>query len=195
MKAIFGLGNPGKRYGGTRHNIGFVILDELARRYDVKFDKHVFLSDLCEVDVDGEKVLLLKPQTYMNQSGQAAVELTSFYKQEINVKCGILIVLDDFALPFGKLRFREKGTTGGHQGLTSILESLGSPAVPRLRVGIGSLEGGNDSHWTDFVLEKFGAGEIRQLPTVICKSADACEHWVRYGSVSTMQKFNVEDAG
>lgn len=189
MKIIFGLGNPGKKYVNTRHNIGFMVAEELASRRGGSFKGKSFKSEMSEFEHEGNTVVLVKPQTYMNQSGEAVRAIRDFYKEKILVKENILVVLDDFALPFGKLRFREKGSAGGHQGLESILAELGTEEVSRLRIGIGTIELDNRD-WAEFVLERFSKEETEHLKELVAKSADACEYWIRSGTEASMQKFN-----
>lgn len=189
MKIIFGLGNPGKKYANTRHNIGFMVAEEMVARCGGSFKGKSFKSEISEYEYEGDVVVLVKPQTYMNQSGIAVRAITDFYKDQISVQENILVVLDDFALPFGKLRFREKGSAGGHQGLESILTELGTEEISRLRIGIGTIELGNRD-WAEFVLERFSKEETEHLKELVTKSADACEHWIRSGTDASMQKFN-----
>ena len=125
----------------------------------------------------------------MNQSSEAVQKTTHFYKEKLSAEKDILIVLDDFALPMGKIRFRESGSAGGHQGLASVLESMHTLSIPRLRVGIGSSDA-KDRDWTEFVLERFMPAELRQMKNVIKTSCEACLHWVDFGTVAAMQKFN-----
>ncbi len=188
MKIIFGLGNPGKKYEGTRHNVGFMVVDEIAARFGKKFKTGSFSVETCQFESNGETVHLVKPKTFMNQSGEAVQKAMYFYK-EIRAEKDILIVLDDFALPMGKIRFRESGSAGGHQGLASILESMNTLAIPRLRIGIGSPDA-KDRDWVEFVLERFTPGELKQIKKVIKTSYEACLYWIGLGTTAAMQKFN-----
>jgi PTH1 family peptidyl-tRNA hydrolase len=183
MKAIVGLGNPGNQYAGTRHNIGFVVVDQLARRHHAPTPKSRFKSLVTEVSIGNEKVILLKPQTYMNLSGDAVRLMGTWYKLYADE---ILIVLDELDLPFGTLRMRERGSAGGHNGLSSVIQQLGTNEFPRLRVGIGR---GRSSAIAQ-VLSKFSNEEQKELPFVIDNSADACELWVQEGAVPVMNRVN-----
>ncbi len=189
MKIIFGLGNPGKKYEETRHNVGFMVVDEIAARFGKKFKTGSFSSETCQIESNGETVHLVKPKTFMNQSGEAVHKAMHFYKEKLNADKDILIVLDDFALPIGKIRFRESGSAGGHQGLTSVLESMNTLFIPRLRIGIGSSDV-KDRDWVEFVLERFTSGELKQIKKVVKTSHEACLCWVDLGTMAAMQKFN-----
>ncbi len=183
MKAIVGLGNPGNQYAGTRHNIGFMVVDKLASEFGAGTPKARFKSLVTEVTIGSEKVVLLKPQTYMNLSGDAVRLMGSWYKLYADE---ILIVLDELDLPFGTLRLRERGSAGGHNGLSSVIQQLGTNEFPRLRVGIGR----GRSSATAQVLSKFSSDEQRELPFVIADAADAATLWVREGAVTAMNKIN-----
>jgi PTH1 family peptidyl-tRNA hydrolase len=183
MKAIVGLGNPGNQYAGTRHNIGFMVVDRLAQLHSALPVKSRFKSLVTEITIGTEKVVLLKPQTYMNLSGDAVRLMGSWYKLYADE---ILVVLDELDLPFGTLRLRERGTAGGHNGLSSVIQQLGSNEFPRLRVGIGR---GRSA--TAHVLAKFSEPESRELPDVIGRAADASTIWVEEGAVAAMNRVNV----
>jgi peptidyl-tRNA hydrolase, PTH1 family len=146
MKLVVGLGNPGKKYQGTRHNVGFEVLDELARRTQAGGPKSKFSGNLVETRVDEEKLLLLYPHTYMNLSGNSVRPAFDFYKLELP---DVLVVCDDFNLPVGKLRLRPQGSSGGQKGLADIVRKLGSEEVPRLRIGIGRPPGRMDAAGLD----------------------------------------------
>ena len=183
MKAIVGLGNPGNQYAGTRHNIGFMVVDRLAAIHNASAPKSRFKSLVTEVTIGTEKVVLLKPQTYMNLSGDAARLMGSWYKLYADE---ILIVLDELDLPFGTLRLRERGSAGGHNGLSSVIQQLGTNEFPRLRVGIGR----GRSSATSQVLSKFSPDEQRELPFVIEDAVDACRIWLQDGAVAAMNTIN-----
>lgn len=183
MKAIVGLGNPGNQYAGTRHNIGFMVIDRLAGAYSAPPSKTRFKSLVTEITIGTEKVVLLKPQTFMNLSGDAVRLMGSWYKLYADE---ILIVLDELDLPFGALRLRERGSAGGHNGLASVIQQLGTNEFPRLRVGIGR---GRSSATTQ-VLSKFSPDQQRALPSVIEDAAEACRVWVSDGAVVAMNKVN-----
>jgi PTH1 family peptidyl-tRNA hydrolase len=183
MKAIVGLGNPGNQYAGTRHNIGFMVIDRLAALHGAPAPKSRFKSLVTEITIGTEKVVLLKPQTYMNLSGDAVRLMGSWYKLYADE---ILIVLDELDLGFGTLRLRERGSAGGHNGLASIIQQLGTNEFPRMRVGIGR----GRSSATAQVLSKFSPDEQRELPFVVESAVDACTLWLQEGAVTAMNKIN-----
>ncbi len=183
MRIIVGLGNPGREYTGTRHNVGFMVVDELARRLAVTGFRRRFRSELGEGKLDGEKVVLVRPQTYMNLSGGAVREVVNWYHSPSD---HILVVLDDLDLPFGSLRLRATGSAGGHNGLSSVIEQLGSNQIPRLKIGIGRGRLPATAH----VLARFTPEEQRELPDLVGRAADAVELWVQEGIVAAMNRFN-----
>ena len=183
MKIVVGLGNPGAEYARTRHNVGFMIVDKLARRHAAQGTKKRFRSELAEVVVGGQKVVLVKPQTYMNLSGHAVREAVNWYRAPLE---DVLIVFDDLDLPFGTLRLRASGSAGGHNGLTSVLEQLGTNKVPRMRVGIGRGRSGAIGH----VLTRFSPDQERELPNVIDRATDAVELWISDGIIAAMNQAN-----
>ena len=137
MKIIVGLGNPGKEYENTKHNLGFMFIDYLISKYNLGNEKKFKNSKILETKINEEKVVLAKPQTYMNLSGNAVIELKTWYKVENN---DILIVYDDFDILFGNVRFREKGSAGTHNGMKDIVNKLSSTEIPRLRIGTGRIK-------------------------------------------------------
>ncbi|MGC4005795.1 MAG: aminoacyl-tRNA hydrolase [Pirellulales bacterium] len=190
MKLVIGLGNPGKKYEGTRHNVGFAVLELLAKRWGCGPSTTRFQS-LCEEarrpDKSGvdEQTLLLRPQTFMNLSGASVLAARDFYKVPHEK---ILVLCDDFALPLGKLRLRPKGSAGGQKGLADIIKRLGTEEIPRLRLGVGPLpEGWNAA---DFVLGRFAAGEKTEIEITTQFAADAVELWLKSDLTTTMTKFN-----
>ncbi len=187
MKAIVGLGNPGSQYAGTRHNIGFMVVDRLTALHSAPTPKSRFKSLVTEVMIGTEKVVLLKPQTFMNLSGDAVRLMGAWYKLYADE---ILIVADELDLPFGTLRLRERGSAGGHNGLASVIQQLGTNEFPRLRVGIGR----GRSSATAQVLSKFSTDEQPELPFVINDAVDACEIWVRDGATMAMNRVNASAA-
>jgi PTH1 family peptidyl-tRNA hydrolase len=187
MKIVIGLGNPGRKYVGTRHNVGFVVIEELARRHAAHAAKSNFQAEIAEASIADEKVLLLRPQTFMNLSGTTAVQVRDFYKLSAE---DLLVVCDDFALPLGRLRIRPQGSGGGQKGLADIIRRLGADTVPRLRIGVGPLPAGWDG--ADFVLGKFAKAEQAEIELAIVRAADAVEHWVREGIAAAMNKYNAE---
>jgi PTH1 family peptidyl-tRNA hydrolase len=187
MKIVIGLGNPGRKYEGTRHNVGFLVVEELMRRHSVGPSKCNFQAEVSEASIGGQKVLLVRPQTLMNLSGAAAVGIRDFFKLE---NADLLVVCDDFALPLGRLRIRTQGSGGGQKGLTNILERLGTEDVPRMRIGVGPLPAGWDA--ADFVLGRFAKSEADEIAVVIIRAADAVELAIGQGIVSAMNKYNGE---
>ena len=182
-RLILGLGNPGDRYRNTRHNVGFEVLEELARRRSLQLSKLECNALLAE---DGDLTLGI-PQTYMNRSGYAArclLERHGFSPESV------LVVFDEVNLPLGRLRLRGKGSPGGHRGMESIIQSLNTDRVPRLRLGIGPEGGGEAEDLVDFVLEPFEKDEREQVAGMIDRAADACESWLEHGSQETMNRYN-----
>jgi PTH1 family peptidyl-tRNA hydrolase len=183
VKIVVGLGNPGREYAATRHNLGFMVVDEVARRHAVSERRTRFRSDLLEVFDEGTKIVLLKPQTFMNLSGTAVREAVNWYKTPL---ADVLAVVDDIDLPFGSVRLRAKGGSGGHNGLKSIIAELGIDAFPRMRIGIGRGPG----HATRQVLSRFTSDEERVLPSVLEAAADCVLEWERHGIIDAMNRCN-----
>ena len=184
MKIIVGLGNPGDRYRETRHNIGFHVVDELACRWRSTPWKHRFEAEVSEHRADGP-VLLVKPQTFMNLSGVAVREAVKFYKAAAN---DIIVIHDDLDLPAGRLRIRERGGSGGHRGIGSILAELGTDEFVRVRFGVGRPPEGWDS--ADYVLGKFAKDEQERIRDAVMKAADAVEAIMKEGAAPAMNRFN-----
>lgn len=183
MKAIVGLGNPGAQYKATRHNVGFAVVDLLARRWNVHLKSWKSVADLAVVrDHD---VLLVEPKTFMNASGEAVARITAFHKVEPG---DLLVVVDDAQLPLGRLRLRRSGSSGGHNGLRSIIEHVGAD-FPRLRIGIGR----GDPRWdlADHVLSSFENHEREAASEAIARAADAVEVFIQEGIGPAMNRFNV----
>jgi PTH1 family peptidyl-tRNA hydrolase len=189
VKLIVGLGNPGPRYRDTYHNIGFDVVDELARRYDAAFGAAP--ADALSARVRGlaGDVLLAKPLTFMNLSGRAVGDLVRFYKCDVG---DLLIVLDDAALPAGRLRLRGRGSAGGHNGLKSVIECLGTDDVPRLRVGVGRGDPGRDL--SDHVLARIAGGDREMLRAAAARAADAAAAFVVRGLDAAMNEYNRDPA-
>jgi PTH1 family peptidyl-tRNA hydrolase len=182
MRAIVGLGNPGAAYRHTRHNIGFDVLDELARTLGAGFRPWKGLADIAIVKA--QDALLAKPQTFMNASGEAVQRIASFYKLE---PADMLIVVDEVQLPVGRIRLRASGSDGGHNGLKSVIQHLGRE-FPRLRVGVGR----GDPNWNlaDHVLSRFDADEREAVTRSVSRAADAVEVFLRGGLVEAMNRYN-----
>lgn len=185
MKLLVGLGNPGKKYEGTRHNIGFEALTAIARQFQASERRAKFEGEWAEAQVASVRVGLLWPLTYMNLSGGAVLAARDFYKIE---QADLLVICDDLSLPLGKLRFRAKGSSGGQKGLEDILRRLGNEQVPRLRIGINAAPSGWDA--ADYVLGKFSRDERvdvdRALETVVAAAGD----WIAQGIAFCMNKYN-----
>jgi PTH1 family peptidyl-tRNA hydrolase len=197
MKLVVGLGNPGAEYRETRHNVGFQVIDELARRWAVEQWREAFESLAARTTRDGEPVLLCKPLTFMNLSGRAVAGVAGFYKVAAD---DLLVVTDDVALPLGRLRARRDGSDGGHNGLRSIAQSLGTQAYARLRIGVGRGEiqaadgrvvGRPDT--ADHVLGRFRPDERDAISAAILRAADASEMFLAEGIERVMNAFNAAD--
>lgn len=188
MKLIVGLGNPGPEYAGTRHNAGFMVLDRLARRCGVGgFDtaRSRFHALAHEAVVAGQRCLLLEPITFMNRSGLTVGEAVTFYK--IDPSADLMVVVDDVALPSGKIRLRAEGSAGGHNGLGDIQRVLGSTAYPRLRMGIDTP---GRVPQKDYVLSRFSSEQQPKIDAAVDAACDALECWVRDGIAKAMSLFN-----
>ncbi|MBI4581287.1 MAG: aminoacyl-tRNA hydrolase, partial [Planctomycetes bacterium] len=175
MKLVIGLGNPGGKYETTRHNVGFQVADELARRWGHDRPRRRFEGLMSDGTIRGERVLLLKPETYMNLSGRAVREASAFFKLAL---ADLLVVSDDMALPLGRIRLRAQGSAGGHNGLTSVIQELGSDQFARLRIGIGQVSG---ERMVGHVLGPFSVEERPAAEQAIRTAADAVECWVAEG--------------
>jgi PTH1 family peptidyl-tRNA hydrolase len=203
MKMVVGLGNPGRKYESTRHNIGFAVVREVARRHAVGQSKTSFQAELTEAAVpssraagnlrdstnssaaEKQKILLLLPQTFMNLSGNSVVRARDFYKLTNEE---LLIVCDDFNLPLAKLRIRSAGSAGGQKGLADVIRCLGTDEVPRLRIGVGPVPENWDP--VDFVLGKFTAEESKEIDFAIQRAADAIVDWATEGLAACMNRYN-----
>jgi peptidyl-tRNA hydrolase, PTH1 family len=187
VKLIVGLGNPGPEYSDTRHNVGFNVADELARRHDVRFRQsakwQARTARVAVGDSGGADVLLAEPTTFMNRSGWAVRDLVAFYKIAF---ADMLVMVDDADLPLGKLRIRMRGSAGGHNGLKSIIQELGTVEFPRLRIGVGRQAGELKNH----VLGRFGADERAQIDLAVRTAADAADMFVTDDIVKVMNRFN-----
>jgi len=185
MKLIIGLGNPGRTYQATRHNVGFDVLGELARKSLADEPKEKFDGLLAESRLAGERALLLWPQTYMNLSGTSAGKVRDFYKIDDSQ---VLVVCDDFNLPLAKLRFRARGSDGGQKGLADILRRFGTNQIQRLRIGIGPVP----PQWeaANFVLSKFTTQEGQDIEQCVRRAATAVEDWAQHGIEYCMNVYN-----
>jgi len=187
VKLLVGLGNPGRAYAGTRHNIGFMVADRLAKRWTIQLKNASCHAALGEGVVGGCVVGVALPQTMMNESGKSLKCLIQRFSLEPSE---ILVVCDDVALPLGVIRLREKGSDGGHRGLASILKEFRTEAVPRLRVGIARAGQEKGKDLTDFVLGKFTVSEKKRLEEACASAVEACETWVVRGLTTAMNLFN-----
>ena len=189
IKLVIGLGNPGRAYQGTRHNVGFAVVDALVRRWGAGKGRKAFdgVAFDARVALGGRdrRVTLFQPQTYMNLSGSAVGQLAGFYKAELN---DVLVVLDDMALPLGQLRFRAGGSSGGHRGLADVLGTVGSEELPRLRIGIGSPPPSCEA--SDFVLRRFDGGEQEIIDRAVELAGRAVEDWIVLGLTYLMGNYN-----
>ena len=185
MKIVVGLGNPGRQYERTRHNVGFMVVDRLASAHSLAFSREKFKAQLASGTVEGEDVLLVKPQTFMNLSGESVGALVRFYNQE---RSDLLIVYDDVDLPFGKLRLRPDGGSGGHKGVKSLIAHLGGEEVPRLRVGIRGEFAYDDM--SGYVLGKFSSEERADLDGIIQTACEAVEAALTQPFDRVMTRFN-----
>ncbi|MBI5779986.1 MAG: aminoacyl-tRNA hydrolase [Planctomycetes bacterium] len=190
MLIIIGLGNPGKKYELTRHNVGFMVIDKLAcsewyagitKTFRLKEE---YRSLVSKGTVSNEKVLLVKPQTYMNNSGTAAAVIAQNFSEPID---GLLVVLDDYNLPIGTVRFRREGSSGGHKGLQSIIGQLGDNKFHRLRVGIGLPDGVDPMN---FVLDKFTVTEEKEIKQALNSAVEAIVFYIQNGIEKSMNKYN-----
>lgn len=185
-RLLVGLGNPGPRYKGTRHNVGFEIADRLARELGASFAEWKGLGELAEAAVEGEgKLLLAKPGMFMNLSGQMVGRLARYGNVAPE---DVLVVFDDIALPLGAVRLRRQGSSGGHKGMLSILQTLGTEAVPRLRVGVGPVPAGADA--AEFVLDRFKPSERAALESGLERALQAARAALKDGLEAAMNRFN-----
>lgn len=185
MKLIVGLGNPDRRYRRTRHNVGWDVIDRMARRWDVTVDREDGWARVGSAKVGRHRILLAKPQTYVNRSGVAVADLLRRHRVKIE---DLLVIADDLDLPLGRLRLRGGGSHGGHNGLRSIIEALGRDDLPRLRVGIGRPPSGVDP--AEFVLTPFREDEDATMQVALDRTADAVETLLREGLQVAMNRFN-----
>ncbi len=197
MFVIAGLGNPGKKYENTRHNMGFLVVDRLAEKNDIKVNKIKHKALVGDGIISGRKVLLVKPQTYMNLSGESLREVVSYYDVDLE---DVIVIYDDFDLETGALRIRKKGSAGSHNGMKSVIYQLQSENFPRIRIGIG--KSGN-LDWKDFVTGKVSSKEKEVIASAVDRAADAVMCILEKGIDRAMNEYNVrskkdknmEDAG
>lgn len=185
MRLIVGLGNLGKLYERTRHNIGFDVIDEISGRFNIPLNQAKFKGVYGSGLVQGEKVILLKPLTYMNLSGESIRPLMDYYNISLEE---LLIIYDDLDLPTGKIRLREKGSAGGHNGIKSTIAHVGAQEFKRIRVGISRPQ--NGMAVADYVLGKFSSDEQPKMEAAAAKAAEACEMWLTEPFLKVMNTFN-----
>lgn len=186
LRLVVGLGNPGADYAKTRHNAGFALADLLAERWRAEWKAvKKFQSRVARTERDGQKVLLGEPQTFMNASGEAVGAMVNFYQLPLT---GMLVAVDDADLPLGEIRLRPSGSSGGHHGLESIEQHLGSREFARLRIGIGRTDGAREI--TKHVLGRFSATDAAMMEKVLARAADQVECWLTGGIQKAMSQFN-----
>jgi PTH1 family peptidyl-tRNA hydrolase len=185
MKLIVGLGNIGSQYANTRHNIGFEVVNEMAHEYQARFKKGKFKGEDVQINISGHKVMLLKPSTLMNLSGESIIAAVRFYRI---APADILVICDDVALPVGKIRFRAKGSDGGHNGLYNIINRLGTNEFSRLRVGVGAPPPPMDM--VDYVLGRFVSDERDKIIEARGNAVRGAETWVKEGITPAMNRWN-----
>ncbi|QDE70054.1 MULTISPECIES: aminoacyl-tRNA hydrolase [Myxococcus] len=188
MKLIVGLGNPGREYERHRHNIGFMVVEALLSRARAQLNQEKFAAKVGQGTLAGERVLFVEPQTFMNLSGRSVAEAARFFKVPV---ADVLVIHDELDLPLGRLQLKAGGGSGGHNGLKSIVASLGDEGFIRLRFGIGKPEGPNArERVSGYVLSNFDDGERRELETLTDRAMDMTEIWIREGLSVAMNRFN-----
>jgi peptidyl-tRNA hydrolase, PTH1 family len=185
MKIIVGLGNPGREYAHTRHNVGFITIDELSNRHNISLDKEKFKGIYGSGFIQGEKVILVKPLTYMNLSGECVRPMMDYFGLDVE---NLIVIYDDLDLPIGKIRLRTKGSAGGQNGMKSIIQQVGSQDFKRIRIGIGRPTNGMSV--PNYVLSKFTEEEVPDVVASIKSSADACDKWMKDSFIDVMNQFN-----
>ena len=185
MKIVVGLGNPGAEYSATRHNVGFLAVEELAKRWEISSWRSRHEALVAEYRENSESVLLVKPQTYMNLSGVAVGEISRWYKLKAD---DVIVIYDDLDLPVGKLRLRPQGGSGGHRGIESILAHLGTENFYRVRIGIGRPPAGWET--ANYVLGRFSPEEAPKVADTIVKAAEAVEYILKHGITKAMNIYS-----
>ncbi|MDR1773253.1 MAG: aminoacyl-tRNA hydrolase [Clostridioides sp.] len=185
MYVVVGLGNPGKQYENTRHNIGYCVIDKIAQKYNVSVNKIKHKALTAEIRMGSEKVILVKPITYMNLSGESVIDIYNFYKVDLE---NIIVVYDDIDLDIGSLRIRKKGSAGSHNGMKSIVQCLGSKDFPRIRVGISKPD--PRMNLADFVLSRFSKEDQKNIDESIEKASQAVEVIIEENIDLAMNNYN-----
>ena len=185
MRLVVGLGNPGAEYAGTRHNVGFEVIALLSRRHGIAVQKRGFQAVYGEGNIAGERVILVRPMTFMNLSGSAVAAIARYYKVEPN---DMVVILDEVALAPGQLRLRYQGSAGGHNGLANIIQMTGTSEIPRIRIGVGAARPGQ---LVGHVLSRFPQAEIPIMEEAYNRAADAVETALKEGFEAAMNRFNV----
>jgi PTH1 family peptidyl-tRNA hydrolase len=183
---IVGLGNPGRAYARTRHNVGFTSVSALAERWGLKFERQRARAEVADGVFRSQRVILAKPQTFMNNSGESVRGLTRMYNVE---PANLLVIYDDMDLPFGRLRLRDRGSSGGHRGIQSIIDSLNTDEFPRLRIGLGRPPAGTEP--IDYVLRSLSSAERAEIETIFNRIAEGVELFLARGVVAAMNVLNV----
>lgn len=183
MKLIVGLGNPGRRYKGTRHNLGFSVVENLTNIWNLKFKKR-FNYNFAELFIEDGKILFVKPLSFMNLSGVIVKKFFEFHNLNLQ---DLLVICDDLNLPLGKIRIRRSGSSGGHKGLQSIIDCIGTKMFPRLRIGIRNNSVKDER---EFVLKKFKNAEVKIIKNSIRTASDAVINFIKFGIDKTMEKYN-----
>jgi len=190
LKIIVGLGNPGIKYRFTRHNVGFMVIEHFANDLETKFKRvNSYDSMIAREKFDNQKIIILKPQTYMNLSGQAVKKITSYYKI---ANRDLLIVYDDLNLQLGQIRIRKKGSSGGHNGIESIIQYMGSKDIPRLKLGIGRKTFNPQIDYASYVLSRFEKSEMEKLKSIIILSTEAIKTIIVDGFEKAMREYNTK---
>lgn len=187
MYIIVGLGNPGKKYENTRHNMGFLAIDRMAEEYGISVDKIKFKALVGEGRIAGQRVVLVKPQTYMNLSGESVQEIMHFYKEDIE---NLIVIYDDLDIPAGKIRVRKKGSAGTHNGMRNIVQMLADDGFPRIRVGIGGEKKGD---LIDFVIGGVSKSEMELLREATVQASKAAAAIVEKGIEKAMNEYNIKE--
>jgi len=183
-KLVVGLGNPGREYAATRHNVGFRVIDLLAEALSTAVKKRKFGAMFAKTEFAGKRLMLLKPLEFMNRSGRAVAKAVGFYRLELS---DLLVITDDMALEPGRIRIRATGSSGGHKGLADVIEKLGTEDVGRLRIGIGKC---TEQDAVDFVLDRPSEQEEEMIEQATARAREAALWWVEYGIDAAMNKFN-----